>query len=134
MRTRGTLGRYSSAIRAACAKERSCGSARGLCQEDEKSLCCTKDGGGPSGAALWEEASNCRKLLRTKAAVVNVPVKRRGIGSRHVRIRKTSESEPVGKASKRSTMAPKPEPPPCSGNSMEDDLLTGHAVSGVQEA
>ena len=29
VRTSSTLGRYSSAIRAACAKERSCGSARG---------------------------------------------------------------------------------------------------------
>ncbi len=41
--------------------------------------CCTKDEGGSFGAALWEEASNCRKLLRSKAAVVNVSVKRRGI-------------------------------------------------------
>ena len=24
----------------------------GLCQEDEKSSCCTRDGGGPFGAAL----------------------------------------------------------------------------------
>jgi hypothetical protein len=55
------------------------GSMSGLCQEDEKSSCCTKDEGGPFGAALWGEAPNCRKLLRTKAAVVNVPVKRRGI-------------------------------------------------------
>src|SRR5215831_14106061 len=39
--------------------------------------CCTKDEGRPFGAALWEEASNCRKLLRPKATVVNVPVKRR---------------------------------------------------------
>ena len=45
---------------------------RGLCQEDEKSSCCTKDGGRPSGAALWEEASNSRELLQPKAAVVNV--------------------------------------------------------------
>jgi hypothetical protein len=37
----------------------------GLCQEDEKSSCCTKDGGGPFGAALYEEASNCHKLLRS---------------------------------------------------------------------
>jgi hypothetical protein len=29
--------------------------------------------------AMNREASNCRKLLRTKAAVVNVPVKRRGL-------------------------------------------------------
>src|ERR1700694_2952908 len=39
--------------------------------------CCTKDEGGSFGVALWEEASNCRKLRRPKAAVVNVPVKRR---------------------------------------------------------
>jgi hypothetical protein len=50
-----------------------------VCQEDAKAFCCAKDEGGPFGAALWGEASNCRKLLRTKAAVVNVPVKRRGI-------------------------------------------------------
>ena len=41
--------------------------------------CCAKDEGRPFGAALWEEASNCRKLLRSKAAVVNVSVKRRGL-------------------------------------------------------
>jgi hypothetical protein len=40
--------------------------------------CCTKDEGRSFGAALWEEASNCRKLLRSKAVVVNVSVKRRG--------------------------------------------------------
>jgi hypothetical protein len=50
----------------------------GLCQEGAKASCCAKDEGRSFGAALWEEASNCRKLLRPKAAVVNVPVKRRG--------------------------------------------------------
>ena len=49
----------------------------GLCQEDAKASCCTKDEGRSLGAALWEEASNSRKLLRSKAAVVNVMVKRR---------------------------------------------------------
>ncbi len=44
-----------------------------------KARCCAKDEGRSFGAALWEEASNCRKLLRSKAAVVNVSVKRRGI-------------------------------------------------------
>jgi hypothetical protein len=51
----------------------------GLCQEGAEALCCTRDEGRSFGAALWEEASNCRKLLRSKAAVVNVPVKRRGV-------------------------------------------------------
>ena len=49
-----------------------------LCQEDAKASCCARDGGRPSGAALQEEASNCHELLRPKAAVVNVMVKRRG--------------------------------------------------------
>src|SRR5688572_29324398 len=49
-----------------------------LCQEDAKASCCARDGGRPSGAALQEEASNCHELLRSKAAVVNVMVKRRG--------------------------------------------------------
>ena len=53
-----------------------------VCQEDAKAFCCAKDEGGPFGAALWGEASNCRKLLRTKAAVVNVPVK--GVAFDHV--------------------------------------------------
>ena len=37
--------------------------------------CCAKDEGRSFGAALWEEASNRRKLLRPKAAVVSVMVK-----------------------------------------------------------
>src|SRR3954471_13586342 len=47
-----------------------------LCQEDAQASCCARDGG--TGAALQEEASNCHELLRPKAAVVNVMVKRRG--------------------------------------------------------
>jgi hypothetical protein len=39
--------------------------------------CCMRDDGRPIGAALWEEASNCRKRLRSKGVVVNVSVKRR---------------------------------------------------------
>ena len=44
----------------------------------QEARCCAKDEGSTFGAALSVEATNCRKLLRTKAAVVNVPVKRRG--------------------------------------------------------
>ena len=39
---------------------------RWLCQEDVETSCCTRDEGGPFGAALQEEASNCHKLLRSK--------------------------------------------------------------------
>jgi poly(3-hydroxybutyrate) depolymerase len=49
----------------------------GLCQEDAQASCCTRDEGGPFGAGLQEQASNSRKLLQSKAAVVNVTVKRR---------------------------------------------------------
>ncbi len=50
-----------------------------LCHEDARASCCTKDEGErPFGVALYEEASNCHKLLRAKnSLVVNVMVKRR---------------------------------------------------------
>ena len=47
----------------------------GLCQEDVRASCCTRDEGGPFGAGLQEQAPNSRKLLQSKAAVVNVTVK-----------------------------------------------------------
>ena len=49
----------------------------GVVSRTRQARCCAKDEGRSFGAALWEEASNCRKLLRSKAAVVNVSVKRR---------------------------------------------------------
>ena len=39
--------------------------------------CCARDGGGPSGAALQEEASNRRQLRWSKAGVVSVAEKAR---------------------------------------------------------
>ena len=51
---------------------------RRLCQEDARASCCTKDEGRSFEAALQREASNSHKLLQSKAAVVNVMVKRRG--------------------------------------------------------
>ena len=107
--------------------------ARRLCQKGEKSSCCTEDEGGPFVAALEEEASNSRELLQSKAAVVNITVKRRDIRSRHVWVRETSANEP-----------------PITHRNISDDtktglafvlrdlhgrnLLTDHAVSGVQTA
>ena len=49
---RCSLCRYSSEIRTGCANERPSGSVRGLCQEDAKASCCTKDEGRSFGAAL----------------------------------------------------------------------------------
>ena len=51
----------------------------GLCQEDAKASCCTRDEGRSLGVALQGEASNCHGLLRPKAAVVNAVVKRREV-------------------------------------------------------
>jgi len=43
--------------------------------------CCTRDGGGPSEAALQEEALNYRKVLQPKSGVLNVTGRR---GKPHV--------------------------------------------------
>jgi hypothetical protein len=53
------------------------GGAWGLCHEDAQASCYTRDEGRPFEVALEGEASNSQKLLRTKAVVVNVLVKRR---------------------------------------------------------
>ena len=104
-----------------------------LCQEGAKASCCTKDEGRPFGVALWGEASNCRKLLRTKAAVVNVPVKRRGIGSRQVGMRETSANELLITHRNPSDDIETGERA-CSGIEHGRYLLTGHAVSGAKTA
>jgi hypothetical protein len=48
-----------------------------LCHEDAQASCCTREEGRPFEVALEGEASNRQKLLRAKAVVVNVLVKRR---------------------------------------------------------
>ena len=55
------------------------GATRLVSRTRRQARCCARDEGRSFGAALWEEASNCRELLRSKAAVVNVSVKRRDI-------------------------------------------------------
>jgi len=57
------------------------GGLEGSCVKNvlARARCCTRDEGGSFGAGLQEQASNSRKLLRPKAAVVNVTVKRRDI-------------------------------------------------------
>jgi hypothetical protein len=95
--------------------------------------CCAKDEGRPFGAALWEEASNCRKLLRSKAAVVNVSVKRRGFDhvmygierrmqmNLRLRIEMNQDGIQTGVV-------------PLLRERHGRNLLTDHAMSGVQEA
>src|SRR5215831_9135878 len=72
---RGTTPLWSEQI----VRRRHSDLASELCQEDAKASCYTKDEGRSLGAALWEEASNSHKLLRLRAVVVNVMVKRRDI-------------------------------------------------------
>ena len=66
--------------------------------------------------------------------MVNVLVKRRGLGSRHVGIRKTSESEPVGKASKQNYGGTKTGAYALPREQHGRYLLTGHAASGAEQA
>jgi len=54
-----------------------------LCHEGTEVPCCTKDEGGPFGAALQGEASNCHKLLWTQVRGGERYGKRRG--SDHVK-------------------------------------------------
>ena len=83
----------------------------GLCQEDARASCCTRDEGGPFGAGLQEQASNSRKLLQSKAAVVNVTVLKRWV-------RETSANESLVRHRNRSTDDIKTGAPPLSGKSM----------------
>ena len=53
------------------------GGGKGCVKKTRNALCCTRDEGGSFGAVLYGKASNSHKLLRSKAAVVNVMVKRR---------------------------------------------------------
>src|SRR5664279_4280240 len=91
-----------------------------------------RDDGRSIGAALWEEASNCRKRLRSKAVVVNVSVKRRnkyvkyGLESRaqanlSCKHRKDQDDIKTGGYSH-------------SRDKCERHLLTVRTVSGVEEA
>ena len=79
------------------------------------------------------EASNCHKLLRSKAAVVNVMVKGVTARSRQVRRREMSANGPLTKHRKDSDDT-KTGFPPCPREKHGRYLLTIHAVSGVQAA
>jgi hypothetical protein len=63
------------------------------------------------------EASNSRELLQSKAAVVNVTVKRRGIRSRHVGIRETNANEPPTTHRNTTRTTSEPELPARAGRS-----------------
>jgi len=115
-------------------EERSHGSVRGCVKNAFfGARCCIRDEGGPFGAGLQEQASNSRKLLSPNGD----GGERYGKGLRksgHVRVRETNASEPLMRPRNRSTGGIKTGAPPLSGKSMAENLVTGHAVSGVQVA
>ena len=67
----------------------------GLCQEAWKSACCAEDEGRSFGVVLQGKAPNSHGLLQSKAAVVDVMVKRRDRRSRNVWVGETNVSEPL---------------------------------------
>ena len=79
-------------------------------------------------------ASNRHKLLRPKAVVVNVMVKRRAIRARQVWIREMSESDPSDEASKLTLDDTKTGVFTLLWEWHGRYLLTGHVVSGVEKA
>jgi hypothetical protein len=75
------IQRRSGALRSQLEERNARAAAEGqrrvvLCQEDAVASCCARDEGGPFGAVLQGEVSNRHKVLRTKAVVLNVVVKR----------------------------------------------------------
>ena len=56
--------------------------------------CCMGDGGGPSAAALPEEAANHPEVRRSRAGVLSV-VGKGAPGAHQVRVEKASVSEPL---------------------------------------
>jgi retron-type reverse transcriptase len=106
---------------------------RGRCRRSSYPMqCCARDGGGPSGVALQGEASNHRKLRRSRAGVVSVadkagcqPVRyeprRRARANHPMTGRKRIDDIKTGVES-----LPRDEP---GGN-----LLTAQTVSGLKVA
>jgi hypothetical protein len=85
-----------------------------LCQEGVQAPCCTRDEGGPFGAALQGEVSNSHKLLRTQGRGgerygKGVTMIASCVDWRDER-KRTSDD-----ASKHSQTTPKPGSTPCSG-------------------
>ena len=106
---------------------------RGCVKNARKAQCCTRDEGGPFGAGVQAQASNSRKLLSSNGG----GGERYGKGLRksgHVRVRETNASEPLMRPRNRSTDGIKTGRAPALREEHGENLVTGHAVSGVQVA
>ncbi len=88
-----------------------------------------RDGGWPSGAALQGEASNHRKLRRSRAGVVSVAAKG-ALTVRQVRARKANASEPPRTCRNRMDGI-ETEGNRYLGKNLGDNLLTAQVVPGI---
>ena len=87
----------------------------------------------PSQPACRSRLQTTVSCCRPMAVVVNVTEKAR-LRLRHVLVRETNASEPPMRPRNRSTGDIKTGAPPLSGKEYGGNLITGHAVSGVQVA
>ena len=94
-----------------------------MCQKTRKRHAVRKMKVGPSEPLSRGEASNSRELLQSKAAVVNVTVKRRDTRSRHVGIRETNANEPPTTHRNTTRTTSEPELPARAGRSTEATYL-----------
>jgi hypothetical protein len=94
---------------------------------------CTKDEGEwPFGVGFQERASNHSKLLRTKAVVVSVGAKFRGLPE-PVGIKKTNASEPLMERRETNNVV-KTRDWIYFWDKLARHLVTGQAAAGVEEA
>jgi hypothetical protein len=100
-----------------------------LAERDAVSEMKEEDPSEPVSRSRLQTAVSCCCL---RAVVVNVHGKGART-SRHVWVGETSASKPLIRPRK-TLLASKPEPSPCSGKSMAECLATGHAVPGVEVA
>ena len=88
---------------------------------------------GPSQSACKSRLQTTVSFCCPIAVVVNVTEKAR-LRLSHVLVRETNASKPLMRSRNRSTGDIKTGAPPLSGKEYGGNLITGHAVSGVQVA
>ena len=93
-----------------------------------------KDEGGPLGIGFQERVPNHSKRLWSRAVVVSVGAKARGMTPEQVCVRETSESKPTEDASLRSTASSKPGACSLLWDKPVGCLMTGRAATGVEGA
>ena len=114
VRTRAPGCPHPTRTRAATTNADAGQSGGSLCQEGAQAPCCTRDEGGPFGAALQGEASNSHKLLRLQGC----GGERYGKGATVIASCvdwRDERKRTLDDASKHFPTTPKPGSTPCSG-------------------